>query len=178
MPRGFNLLILDENEKLKWIQIVRELAPIYSLDPHILQAIITQESNWNIYAIRFEATYPYLYEPEVFSKKMKVSLSTEINSQKMSWGLGQVMGAVAREHGYSHPLPSLIDPQMNVIQMCLILQNIKKHSTLLSDLFACYNGGLKALHKVNGKYLNQGYVDSCVSHLKDLTEPKTEIHYE
>jgi soluble lytic murein transglycosylase-like protein len=57
-------------------------------------AVIEQESAWNQYAIR--------YEPE-FRERYVVPLAlppTEEIARSTSWGLMQVMGQVAREHGF------------------------------------------------------------------------------
>ena len=84
-------------------------------DSDLVKAIITQESGWNAFAIRYEQTYQYLFNPDEFAKKNKVTLSTEINTQKMSWGLGQIMGAVARELGFEGSMPLLSDAQLNIL---------------------------------------------------------------
>lgn len=151
-------------DNLELLSTCEMFARRYEIDPKLIKAIITQESSWNCYAIRYEQTYSYLYKEEEFAKKCKVSLSTEINTQKMSWGLCQLMGALARELGHEGALPELIDPAINIELACKHLSHLKKMVTCEDDIISAYNGGLGALHRIEGKYRNQGYVDSVKKH--------------
>lgn len=138
---------------------VTHYAELYDLDPSWLKAIISQESNWNPWAVRFEPGYQWLYEIVKSAKKAQVSLDTESATQKMSWGLGQVMGALAREQGLIGPIPSLLTPEVNLEHMCIRLKYLKSLSSNKDDVFAMYNGGPAANKKMDGKYRNQLYVD-------------------
>ena len=156
-----------ENMNHAWNEFIKTYA---KEDSDLVKAIITQESGWNAFAIRYEQTYQYLFNPDEFAKKNKVTLSTEINTQKMSWGLGQIMGAVARELGFEGSMPLLSDAQLNILLMCTHISRLKKISDQTDDIIAMYNGGTGALHKLDGKYKNFGYVDSVKKHLKNLKE--------
>lgn len=143
----------------------------FSFDPKWVKAIIQQESQGNTYALRYEPQYAYLYQVKIFAQHALISLATEETSQKMSWGLGQVMGAVAREQGHAGFMGELFQPELNVKHICIRLKNLKHWSLEKDDLFSMYNGGPGTLnHKVNGKYPNQAYVDSVNGYLQTFTK--------
>lgn len=131
-----------------------------------ISAIIEQESNWNTYAVRYEPTYPYIFHASEFAHRLVLSIETETQCQKMSWGLGQLMGALARELGHQGPMGQLFDPETNIGFLARRLSQLKKISPLMEDIFAGYNGGPGAMKKVNDRYPNQGYVDSVKKHLQ------------
>jgi hypothetical protein len=155
-------------------QAIELIAPRYSVDPDLIKAIVTQESNYNPYAIRYEPKYQYLYNVFHFCDFLKISQSTETMCQMTSWGLGQIMGAVAREQGHVGPMGQLFDAEVNVKHMCLLIKGIqtagyKVPGYKVTDILACYNGGRGALLKViDGIYPNQDYVDSVMKHLNAL----------
>jgi soluble lytic murein transglycosylase-like protein len=150
-------------------EMIENHAKIESLDPNWVKAIIQQESRFNLYSIRYEPTYPYLFRPEFYSKILNITLDTEMMCQKMSWGLGQIMGGLARNLGFSKDLPALIDSETNIIYICEYLNQLKSHAKMPEQFFAGYNGGVGAiLSENNGVFSNQKYVNSCMSHLKDL----------
>jgi soluble lytic murein transglycosylase-like protein len=77
------------------LELARETAVRHGLEPELVCAVIEQESSWNPYAIR--------YEPE-FRERYVAALRlppTEEIARSISWGLMQVMGQVAREHGFN-----------------------------------------------------------------------------
>lgn len=155
------------------LKLVQHFADQNQIDWHWIAAIIQQESAWNCYAIRFEPSFSYFYKPDEYAKKTKITLSTEINAQKTSWGLGQIMGGLAREQGLEESLARLVIPEINIGQICLRIKTLKKYSNEVSDIFAMYNGGPGAIHKAQGKYLNQTYVDSVTSHLQKFQSQDT-----
>lgn len=134
-----------------------------------MKAIITQESQWNPFAIRYEPNYRYLYQTESFAKIPLNNLSTEMMTQRMSWGLAQIMGGLAREQGHQGLMGELLDPETNLKHLCIRIRDLRKISALPDDIFAMYNGGPAAIHKSGGKYSNQVYVDAIHSHLQNVT---------
>lgn len=148
--------------------LIQKLSKDFSIEPKWIKAIITQESAWNPYAIRFEPNYIYLFKPEIFAKKAGFTLDTETISQKISWGLGQIMGALAREQGFKGAMPELLKPEINILHICIRLKNLKVKFSKAEDVFAAYNGGFGAVKKINDEYKNQKYVDSILYNLQKL----------
>jgi soluble lytic murein transglycosylase-like protein len=141
----------------------------YSIPNQWIKAIIAQESNWDQYAVRLEPSYQYLYEAEVFAKKLGITLSTEMTCQKMSWGLGQIMLALAREQGHEGHAGELFEPKVNIEHIAIRLAHLRTLSPIVDDIIAMYNSGPGGRHKANGVYKNQAYVDSVKNHLKTYT---------
>jgi soluble lytic murein transglycosylase-like protein len=150
-------------------QLIEHYAVVFGTDPNWIRAIITQESNFNPYALRYEPNYNYLVKPDYYANKLGISVETETVTQKMSFGLGQIMLALARDQHFIGYAGELFNPDTNIKQMGFLLQSLKPYATNEEDIFAMYNGGRGALHKVDGKYKNQAYVDSVKNHLKTLT---------
>lgn len=142
------------------------------LDILLVRAIITHESNWDTYAMRYEAHYQWLYKEIECAKKMRCRLDLEIFSQKTSWGLGQMMGAVARELGHEGSMAQLTDGFINMKYVCMHLKNIKQRFKDQDSIIAVYNGGPNAVYKKEGIYPNQGYVDSVNKIYESLLQKK------
>lgn len=138
----------------------------YGCDPSIVKAIIMQESAWNIYAVRAENSYRWFFNPELYaSNNPWINISTEICTQKMSWGLGQIMGALAREQGHNGLMAEILEPYLNIKHICIRIKTLMKTCKSPEEIFACYNGGLGMLKTVSGKFKNEGYVVSAMGHL-------------
>lgn len=148
-------------------KILVKACSLYQIDPSWGKAIVTAESQWNPYAVRYESSYSYLFEPMEYAKSGLISLSTEIATQKMSWGLGQVMGALAREQGHTGVMAELVDPELNLKHMCIRLAELKNRSNDAEHVFAGYNGGPGAMRKLEtGRFSNQKYVDRVLEYLR------------
>ena len=92
------------------------IAERQGLDPALVCAVIEQESGWDPNAIRFEPGFR-----ERYVAPLGLSATEEI-SRSMSWGLMQVLGQVAREHGYKgNFLAGLCDPSTNLEIGCVVL---------------------------------------------------------
>lgn len=150
-----NMIILDK----KLIDsLVNPVADKWDIDPSWLKAIISTESSWDTCAIRYEPNYVYLYNTETCAKVCRVTLGTEIATQKMSWGLCQIMGALAREQGFVKMLPELIDPKVNIYQLAVRIDHLRGIKNDQNWIFAAYNAG-PGVKEMDGKYPNQQYVD-------------------
>ena len=160
---------------------VQVIAPKYGLDPALVAAIITVESNGDRFAHRYESAYEYLWNvrtnsayrvrsadrtrdnaPDDFPAPVYGgSADTEWVDQQASWGLMQVMGAVAREQGMTGFLTNLTDPMLGVNHGCKLLSRLRDRY-LTSDgwagVLASYNGG-GPYKTVNGTLRDQAYVD-------------------
>lgn len=127
---------------------VANIAPISGLSVTLVLAVIEQESGGNPYAYRPEPRYRYfvncktgkpfrgLTPDEIASKiappdfpSLAGSRNQEWWGQQASFGLGQIMGAVAREQGFSGPyLTALCDPVTNIELCCRILASAMRWS--------------------------------------------------
>lgn len=126
-----------EMTKDELISLAREAAKVANLDPRVVCAVIEQESSWDPWAIRFEPAFLNRYV-----RPLNLMSQTEEMSRATSWGLMQVMGQVAREHGYRDKLQCLLRPYDAVRIGCSVLKG--KLAPSPSDLEAGllrYNGG-------------------------------------
>ena len=139
------------------IHLCRTTALKMGVDQDLAVAICGQESNYVSSVVRYEQNWKYLFEVEKYSKMLGITLQSELQLQKFSWGPMQVMGSVARELGYSDHLPELIVPEMGLFYGCTKLQALSQKYKDQSDVIASYNGG-NAI-KVNGNYANRKYVE-------------------
>ena len=105
------------------IALARRIAAAHALDPALVCAVIEQESSWNPYAMRYEPTFFSRYVAPLYTNN-KITAS-EAWARGFSWGLMQVMGQVAREHGFAaseHPfLSELCDPEQGIAVGCRVL---------------------------------------------------------
>lgn len=133
----------------------------HGLETALVAAIVRQESGGNPDAARHEPGYRYvvdvetgrpfrtLTEAEVVMDRAPMgfhgiglcSASTEWVFQRTSWGLCQVMGANAREHGCKTPfLTALLDPSEGVEYGCRYLADLRRRYDLTAAISA-YNAG-------------------------------------
>lgn len=96
--------------------LAQSAAARHGLDPVLVCAVVEQESEWNPWAIRAEPAFD-----ERYVKPMHKT-PTEEWARSMSWGLLQVMGEVAREHGYTGDLPALCDAGTGLEWGCVHLK--------------------------------------------------------
>lgn len=98
------------------IALARAAAAHHELDPALVCAIIEQESAWNPHAIRYEPGFRTRYVAPLGLPP------TEEIARSISWGLMQVMGQVAREHGFTGKfLSALCDPTLGLDIGCAAL---------------------------------------------------------
>lgn len=147
---------------------IEKMASLYQVDPRWIKAIITQESQWHPFAVRYESGYTYLFQPERFVSGLN-SIATEVNTQKMSFGLGQVMGALAREQGHRGLMCELLVPEVNIRHMAIRLLALKRKVNEPEYIFAGYNGGYGAMRKqASGQFKNQAYVTAVQKYMNQL----------
>ena len=98
------------------VALARTIASEHGLDPALVCAVVEQESAWDAYAIRYEPGFRARY---VATLELP---PTEEIARSISWGLLQVMGQVAREHGFQgHFLSALSDPAVGLAIGCAVL---------------------------------------------------------
>jgi len=85
---------------LRWSREIVAAAARHDIPPEIIAAMVHQESAGDHKAYRYEPGWRYWYlTGGVLRAPAGISLPTERMQQATSWGLMQVMGAVAREMG-------------------------------------------------------------------------------
>src|SRR5277367_5028191 len=87
------------------LAFARVAASKHAINPALVCAVVDQESYWDPYAIRYEPGFRTRYVAPLGLPP------TEEVARSISWGLMQVMGQVAREHGFDGKfLSALCDP--------------------------------------------------------------------
>lgn len=156
-------------------QIAKDKAIIADLDPALVSAIIEQESGWQPWAWNPEPRYRWYWDVKTntpFRHPTPFELASEYPpddfpclagdpdqewwAQGSSWGLMQIMGAVARENGCKSPyLTVLCDPET-----CLMfgLRHLKKllSTRTIKEALLRWNGGG-----------NIAYPDQVIAHMKN-----------
>jgi len=98
------------------VVLARSAAVKRGLDPSLVCAVVEQESGWDPYAIRYEPAFRARYVAPLELPP------TEEVARSVSWGLMQVMGQVAREHGFGGRfLSALCDPPSGLEIGCVVL---------------------------------------------------------
>lgn len=144
-----------------------ELAAIpLNLNPDLVEALVLQESGDDPWAWNPEPTYRYLWDNQRGAPFRRLSLAEaslkttppdfydmrgnhgawadhEWAGQQASWGLLQIMGAVARERGFTEQyLTSLCDPRVNLDLGCHHLRGLLNWAQGETwQAVAAYNGG-------------------------------------
>ncbi len=152
---------------LPWSEI-NFFANKHALEPNWIAAVIMTESGGNQYATRYEPGWRYFYESRKdIAFDLGITVETETVSQATSWGLMQVMGSVAREHGYFGHLPAMSEIMLGLRIGCQVLDYHFKKTGLIKDAVAAYNAG--SVRKTpGGMYVNQKHIDRFDMHLRTL----------
>jgi soluble lytic murein transglycosylase-like protein len=119
------------------IGLARAAAARYSLDPALVCGVIEQESAWDSHAIRYEPFFRIRYVSPLGLTP------TEEVARSISWGLMQVMGQVAREHGFEKKfLSELCEPVAGIEIGCVVLADkLQKASANVAHGLELWNGG-------------------------------------
>lgn len=122
------------------IAMAKQSAAAHDLPPEIVCAICERESAWDPWAIRYEPTFFSHYVAGQYTNG-KID-ATEAYARAFSWGLGQLMGQVARELGYAERLAKLCDPQTGLEWLCRELAHkMATNEGNLAVALEAYNGG-------------------------------------
>lgn len=139
-------------------QILR-IAPPFNLLPEIIAAVCEVESSGIVGKVRYESAWSLFEDPKSYASSLVITEETETMLQKCSWGPMQVMGAVARQHGFRGHMPALCSEYLGVYFGCIHLHWLNlKHGYEGDDLISAYNRGTPVKNS-DGHYLNQPYVD-------------------
>ena len=132
----------------------------HAIPVHLLAAIVAKESSFHPYAWNPEPAYVYLYDvtkgtrfraltageraseiPPPDFPRIGGDRDQEWWGQQSSWGLAQVMGAVAREHGFRGVFfPELTDPETGLEYAGRFLANLLSRYPV-EDAVSAYNAG-------------------------------------
>lgn len=119
------------------VQLAKQTATKYGLDPALVCAVVEQESSWNPWASRFEPRFLARYVEPLGLKDI-----TESQERAFSYGLMQLMGEVSRELGWKGPILQLTDPAVNLVLGCQHLVNkLKAASGDVTKGLLLWNGG-------------------------------------
>lgn len=131
----------------------------HKLDPQLVCAVIEQESNWDPFAIRFEPAFLARYV-----SPLRLSPTEQI-ARSMSWGLMQVMGEVAREHGFSGKwLAELCLPERGLEIGCgLLAYKILEANGNTAKALVLWNGGSNPDYAGDVLSKMEKYVGGCIS---------------
>lgn len=127
-------------------------------------AVCQVESGYNEWAFRYEPGFKYLVGD------VATMSPTEKTQQMASWGLMQVMGAVAREAGLKGFCSQLCAPFVGLTYGMLHLRKFYARHQDWPDALASYNAGSPRRNSA-GQYLNQGYVDKVLKAWAELEVP-------
>jgi len=118
------------------IALARSTAAKHSLDGALVCAIVEQESAWDTHAIRYEPAFRTRYVAPLGLPP------TEEIARSMSWGLMQVMGQVAREHGFERKfLSALCEPELGLDTGCAVFASKLAAAVDVTRALQLWNGG-------------------------------------
>src|SRR5271169_1911613 len=122
------------------VTLARTIAYEHGLDPALVCAVVEQESAWDAYAIRYEPGFRSRYVAPLGLPP------TEEVARSISWGLMQVMGQVAREHGFAGKfLSALCDPATGLDIGCAVLAaKLSAAGNDVARALDLWNGGANA----------------------------------
>ena len=123
--------------------LIIKAAQEFRLDANLIRAIIKTESNFNTWANRYEPGCRYAVAISDFARKLDISYDTEMTNQQQSFGLGQVMGFLARELGFTDHLTMLCQPEIGIFYMCKQLRRLSDRADCPQeiDLISSYSQG-------------------------------------
>ena len=119
------------------VALARAIASAHGLDSALVCAVVEEESAWDPHAIRYEPGFRASYVAP-----LNLPCTEEI-ARSISWGLMQVMGQVAREHGFQRPyLSALCESSAGLSFGCIVLAaKLAAAGGDVSRGLALWNGG-------------------------------------
>jgi len=169
----------------RWQELISQAAATFRLRADVLTAQVYVESGGNAYAWNPEPAYRYLWdvkrgqpfriltEEERTSEIAPADFPTlagdrdqEFWAQQASWGLLQVMGALARERHFTGPyLTELVDPLVNIGLAAGHLSDLVVWAQGdYTQALAAYNGGRGG--NTHPPFRNQAYADRVFTELR------------
>lgn len=158
----------------KYDALIEKTCNGFGIDPDLVRAICFVESEFNTKATRFEKDWRYFLTPRDWADALGIEYEAEIKNQQTSWGLMQVMGAVARELDYASNLENLCEPEIGLhygVKKLKKLFQSKMCDGQEVNVIASYNAG-SPRKRASGMFVNQRYVDKVYDKLKYLRDKK------
>jgi len=148
------------------IEIVNGLC--FDIERDLVLAIIKTESGGVRGRTRYEPAYRYFHRVDYFANLIGVTRQTETIGQMTSHGMMQVMGSVFRELGYMGTWPEAgwdvaVGLKYGVMKFKQCFAKYGRDGGI-----AAYNAGTPRM--INGKYVNQEYVDKVLKQYNILTK--------
>lgn len=131
-------------------RIIKQASLDTQIEPKYIAAIIYEESKGNPWSFRYEPAFYKRYLEGKDLKKIAGYLPPEIpptrvtekEARACSWGLMQIMGQTAREHGFEgRYLTELLDPVVNICLGARIFAAKWKPGEPLETGLLRWNGG-------------------------------------
>ena len=148
---AFQVPLRNEKTMSEVWEIIKRESKEQGVDPNLVASIISQESSGKAHAIRYEqAFYTRYVEGKTIIEllghvpsKSICSLATEKRLRAFSFGLMQIMGQTAREHGFiSDFLSELLIPENNIKLGVKILKSfLDKAKGNVYQALLFWNGG-------------------------------------
>ncbi len=182
----------NEASKARLILLARGMAERKGIDPALVCGLCEVESAWQPWAVRYEERYKWLVglgvsDPPANAQDMSEPIDmdvlegfmpkgsapiTEWHGQRTSWGLMQIMGAVARERGLKGWLTRMLQPEVNLSIGIKHLQWLAGRGWSGKDMISAYNQGSPRRHSVRKsgaevrEYVNQAYVSKVLKAMR------------
>ena len=166
-------------------QLVDTAAETHRLSAALVRGVALMESSGDTWAFNPEPEYRYLWDlhlhkpfrrltstelacktpPADFTALPGIPIDAEWWGQQTSWGLMQVMGGVAREHGFrGRFLSALCDPALGLDFGCRVLADRLRWSEGdVRSALAAYNGGKAGNAPGRGVLRNGAYADRVLA---------------
>lgn len=168
--------------------LIEAASTTHDIPVAVICGIISQESSWNTWSMRYEPDFTTRYVVPTYPK----SSPTYRVQAGSSWGLMQLMGLVSREIGYQGNFLWLLTPEWGIYWGCRKLAALEKRygvgngrfaeygtrGILGQDVIAAYNqGGDRWLdldgdnvHDTNEQYRNQDYVSAVIGFVNEWSK--------
>ncbi len=137
--------------------LAKEWAWKWEIPESLLMRLIEVESNWNVWAVRYEEKWQYYVTGNAYAGNW--TQGTEHRLQQMSWGLMQVMGSTARMMGHKGWLTELLVPTVNLTIGCRYLQHLRTYEAIEKPwrwVITAYNHG-PGWETRSRKWYREGY---------------------
>ena len=146
---------------------VSRAANKYGFSYKLITAVVVVESGGNTFANRYEPNWRWFLRPSYWAWRLSITDKTELMNQATSFGLMQVMGAVAREHGFEGDLLRLTIPEVGLDYGCRHLKKMYDRYKTIDCALAAYNAGSPRVNR-NGDFVNQKYVSAVLDKTREL----------